>query len=194
MSSEIGPSRSLAGRAALKRLPTEQLTPAQVSAIRGLLWAAFGDDPDDAITEADWEHALGGMHFLLELDGQLVAHAAVVEREIQIDGRPLRTGYVEAVATAVGLQRMGLGSQLMTEVGDYIRAGFELGALGTGSQHFYARLGWRIWRGPSLVRTSEGPRRTPDEDGYIMVLATPASPELAFAAPISCDWRPGDVW
>ena len=37
---------------------------------------------------------------LLEIDGQIVAHAAVVEREIHIGDRTLRTGYVEAVATA----------------------------------------------------------------------------------------------
>lgn len=47
---------------------------------------------------------------------------------------------------------------------------------------------------PSFVRTVDGTRRTPDEDGYILVLATPLSPTLALAAPISCDWRPGDVW
>jgi len=27
-----------------------------------------------------------------------------------------------------------------------------------------------------------------------MVLRTPSTPALDEAAPISCDWRPGDVW
>jgi len=35
---------------------------------------------------------------------------------------------------------------------------------------------------------------TPDEDGYIMVLTTPTTPQLSLEAPISCEWRPGDVW
>ena len=183
-----------AGRARISRLPTEALTPEQVSAIRALLWAAFGDDEDEAMTEDDWQHALSGSHFLLELDGEIVAHASVVERELHVDGRPLRTGYVEAVATAVAHQGRGLGSQLMAEVDGYIRERFELGALGTGRHSFYERLGWLAWQGPSSVRTPEGPRRTPDDDGYILVLPTPASPELDLAAPISCDWRPGDVW
>ena len=76
----------------------------------------------------------------------------------------------------------------------FIRERFELGALGTGRHHFYERLGWLTWTGPAFVRTAEGTRRTPDEDGFILVLPTPASPQLDLAAPISCEWRPGDVW
>jgi aminoglycoside 2'-N-acetyltransferase I len=73
-------------------------------------------------------------------------------------------------------------------------AGYELGALGTGSQGFYERLGWFVWRGPSSVRRAGGEQPTPEEDGYIMALRTPATPPLDPEAPISCDWRPGDVW
>lgn len=82
----------------------------------------------------------------------------------------------------------------MRDVGAYITERFELGALGTGSHGFYERLGWATWRGPAFVRTAEGERRTPDEEGYIMVLRTPSTPTLDLAARISCDWRPGDVW
>jgi aminoglycoside 2'-N-acetyltransferase I len=83
----------------------------------------------------------------------------------------------------------------MRAVGDFVDAGvWQLAALGTSSHGFYERLGWRIWRGPSYVRTSEGEVATPDEDGYIMVRQTPRTPELRPDAPISCEWRPGDVW
>jgi aminoglycoside 2'-N-acetyltransferase I len=82
----------------------------------------------------------------------------------------------------------------MTEVNEHVVANFELGALGTGSQGFYERLGWQVWRGPTSVRTAEGEQPTPDEDGYVLVLLTPTSPVLDLGAPISCDWRPGDVW
>jgi aminoglycoside 2'-N-acetyltransferase I len=169
-------------------------TPAQVSTIRALLWAAFGDKPDEAMTESDWQHALDGTHFLLELDGEIVAYASIAERTIEVDSRPLRTGYVEAVATAVAHQRQGLGSLLMTAVNTYIREAFELGALGTGRHHFYERLGWITWKGPAAVRTQQGLRRTPDEDGYVLVLFAPSSPKLDAAALISCDWRSGDAW
>jgi aminoglycoside 2'-N-acetyltransferase I len=178
----------------LRRLATHELDPAEIAAIRTLLWAAFGDDPDGAFTEDDWQHALGGVHFVLDVDGEIAGHAAVVEREIRVAQMPLRTGYVEAVATAPARQRSGLGSLVMIDVGEHIRERFELGVLGTGVHAFYERRGWLTWRGPSSVRTPEGDIRTPDEDGYILVLPTPSSPPLDLAAPISCDWRPGDVW
>jgi aminoglycoside 2'-N-acetyltransferase I len=177
----------------MRRVPTSGLTALEISAIRELVWAAFGSG-DEAFSEEDWEHSVGGLHFVLEVDGEIVAHASVVERELHVDGRPLRTGYVEAVATAPDRQGRGLGSTVMGDVGTHIREQFELGALGTGRPAFYERLGWRTWKGPSSVRTAAGNRRTPDDDGYILVLPTPTSPRLDLTAPISCDWRPGDVW
>jgi aminoglycoside 2'-N-acetyltransferase I len=165
----------------------------QVSLIRDLLWAAFPPG-DEAFTEDDWQHALGGQHFVLEADGAIVSHASVVERELHIADQPIRTGYVEAVAAAPDRQRQGLGSAVMREVTAYIRGAFALGALATGEHGFYERLGWQTWLGPTSVRTASGPRRTPDGDGFIMILPTPTSPPLDFGAPISCDWRPGDVW
>lgn len=177
----------------LRVVPTSDLTSADISAIRGLLWAAFEED-GEGFTEDDWQHALGGIHVLLELDGEIVAHASVVERQLHVDHRPLATGYVEAVATASRHQRRGFGSQLMREVSSHIRDRYELGALGTGHQAFYERFGWLTWRGPSSVRVAGGMTTTSDDDGYIMVLATRTSPPLDISAPISCEWRPGDVW
>jgi aminoglycoside 2'-N-acetyltransferase I len=178
----------------VRRAPTEELTTSEIEAIRELLVAAFGSDEEEAFTEADWEHAIGGVHFVLERDGRIVAHASVVERRLHVNARALRTGYVEAVATAPDRQGAGFGSLVMAEVNAYIRDGFELGALGTGRQTFYERLGWRIWTGPTAVRTTGGVRPTPDEDGYIMVLTTPTTPPLDRHATIMCEWRPGDVW
>lgn len=160
-----------------------------------MLVAAFGTDEDERFTDDDWDHAVGGVHVVLDVDGEIVAHASVVEREIHVDGRPLRTGYVEAVATAPALQRRGFGTLVMADVNACIRERFELGALGTGEHHFYEQLGWLTWAGPSSVRLADGLlQRTPDDDGYILVLPTPTSPSLDLASPISCDWRPGDVW
>jgi aminoglycoside 2'-N-acetyltransferase I len=180
--------------ASVRRAPTEELTTSEIEAIRELLVAAFGSDEEEAFTEDDWEHAIGGVHFILERDGRIVAHASVVERRLHVNARALRTGYVEAVATAPDRQGAGFGSLVMAEVSAYIRDGFELGALGTGRQTFYERFGWRIWTGPTAVRTTEGVRPTPDEDGYIMVLTTPTTPPLDQHATIMCEWRPGDVW
>jgi len=156
--------------------------------------AAFGEDEEERFADSDWEHALGGVHVLVELDGVIVAHAAVVERELRFGGQPLRTGYVEAVATDPEQQGAGYGTLAMEAIDAIIRRDFEIGALGTGSHHFYERLGWETWQGPGFVRAPGGERRTPDEDGYILILRTPRTPPLDLRAAISCDWREGDVW
>jgi aminoglycoside 2'-N-acetyltransferase I len=178
----------------IRALRTDELSPDEISRIRRLMHEAFGSDPEERFSDDDWQHALGGVHFVLEVDGEIVAHASVVERELHVAERALRTGYVEAVATAPAHQRKGYGGAVMRPVNTHIRERFELGALGTGSQPFYERLGWEIWRGPSYVRAPTGLRRTADDDGYILVLRTPTSPPLRLTDSISCDWRPGDVW
>ena len=178
----------------IHKLATNDLSTQQVAAVRKLLWAAFERDDDGAFTEDDWQHALGGTHFIATIGDEIVAHASVVQRTIQVAGTPVRTGYVEAVAAAPRRQGQGHGTAVMIEVNKLIESDFELGVLGTGSQGFYERLGWRIWRGPSSVRTADGESPTPDEDGYIMALIPSSSASLDVAAPISCEWRPGDVW
>ncbi|HEX2193479.1 MAG TPA: GNAT family N-acetyltransferase [Candidatus Limnocylindria bacterium] len=175
-------------------MATPELSGQEVSAIRALLDAAFEHDQHGGFTDHDWQHALGGVHFVADVDGAIVGHAAVVERDLRVAGRPLRTGYVEAVATDPARQRRGIGTAVMREVAKHIADRYELGALGTGSHRFYERLGWVIWQGPSSVRTTGGERPTPEEDGYILVLRTRSTPPLDLTAPISCEWRPGDVW
>ena len=177
----------------LRQLPTDALTPDELRAIRALMAVAFGTG-DEAFNDDDWSHALAGRHFVLDLDGKVVSHASVVERVVEIGGRAFRTGYVEAVATAPQLHGRGHGSVVMEAASEYIREAFELGALGTGRHAFYQRLGWQTWLGPAFVRAPDGERRTPDDEGYILVLRTPMSPAFDLTEAISCDWRPGDVW
>ncbi len=175
----------------LRRVRTEELPSADAIALRRLMDRAFASDGFD---EHDWQHALGGIHFILDLDGAIAAHASVVQRDLRAGDVALRTGYVEAVATEPGLQGRGYGTRVMEAAGAHIAQAYQIGALGTGAFHFYERLGWRRWRGPTAVRTEHGRERTPDEDGYVMVLLTPTSPSLDWDAELSCEWRPGDVW
>jgi aminoglycoside 2'-N-acetyltransferase I len=189
----VSSGEAAADRVRLRRVPTHELTASEIRAIRELLWAAFPSG-DEAFTEDDWQHAIGGLHFVLEFDGKILAHASVVERELSVGGQSVQAGYVEAVATHPDQRGSGLGTWVMRDVSSYIQERFELGALGTGSHHFYERLGWLLWRGPSSVRTDDGTHHTPGEDGYILALPTPSSPHLDLTAPITCEWRPGDVW
>lgn len=111
----------------LRSLPTDALTTDELRAIRALMDTAFGTG-DEAFADEDWEHALGGLHVVLDLDGEVVSHASVVERALEIGGRPFRTGYVEAVATDPGRQDQGYGTRVMTAATEHVRATFELGA------------------------------------------------------------------
>jgi aminoglycoside 2'-N-acetyltransferase I len=171
---------------------TDDLMSSDLEQMRALFDAAW---PNEAYTDHDWDNLTGGLHFVLELDGRLASHAAVVERELRTGPHRLRTGYVEAVATLPELQRRGLARRVMRAANGHIEDVYELGGLDSGSQGFYERLGWQRWRGPTFVRMAHGEERTEQEDGYVMILRTPRTPaELDLDAPISCDWREGDVW
>jgi aminoglycoside 2'-N-acetyltransferase I len=169
---------------------TDSFTDRETNILRTLLDRAF----EGTFTDDDWEHALGGVHVLVEDDRTVLGHASVVPRALEFNGQPLATGYVEAVAIAPPWQGQGWGTRLMCEIGSVIAENYEVGALSTHSFHFYERLGWRRWVGPMSVRTQNGVFRTPDDEGSLMVLLGPAATQLDLRSPISCDWRPGDVW
>lgn len=168
---------------------TDELAPADVDAIRRLLDAAFAG----RFEETDWDHALGGQHVIVREAGEIVAHGAVVARTIWIGVDEHEVGYVEAVATAPGSQGRGHGTTVMRAIADEIASRHRVGVLSTGESHFYERLGWQRWLGPTSVRSSTGDLvRTPDEDDGIMVLA-PAGIVDRRAA-ITCAERAGDDW
>jgi aminoglycoside 2'-N-acetyltransferase I len=174
------------------RSRTAELSAVETRSLRRLLDAAYDGD----FSEDDWQHCLNGVHVLGRLDGELVAHAAVVERRLYYADRPLRTGYVEGVAVGKTARRKGFATAIMREVNQIIVAGYELGALGDGSgvEGFYQRLGWRTWLGPTWVITPNGRERSEDEDGSILILPTEATADLDLTQPLACEWRPGDAW
>lgn len=181
-----------ASEIAIRQVATN-LTEAETSAIRELLHEAFKDYAD-GFTDDDWDHARAGTHFLLEDGGVVLAYASVALRDLHADSRPIRAGYVEAVATRWNAQGQGLGTTVMRAVNEHIRGTFELGALSTGIPDYYRRLGWEVWLGSTAVRTTRGLVPTPDDDGGIMVLPTLTTPPLDRHATIICEWRAGDVW
>jgi aminoglycoside 2'-N-acetyltransferase I len=169
-----------------------ELEPAEWTTLTDLCVAAFNEDWDGY-----WESIGPGVHVIAEQAARgVVAHAAIVDRLLYPGDTTLRAGYVEAVAVAPDLQRQGLGTKVMEVIDSMVDEGYELGALGTGSQGFYRRLGWVVWQGPTWIRERDGSLvRSPNEDGGIMVRPTPATPkDLDLSLPIAVDWRPGEVW
>lgn len=149
---------------------------------------------DGDFTDADWDHTLGGMHALIWSHGELIAHAAVVQRHLLYRGTALRCGYVEAVAVRADWRGQGLGSAVMDAAEQVIRGAYRLGALSSTepAQGFYERRGWQRWNGPTAVLAPAGRTRTPEDDRFVFVL--PVDIELDGAAELTCDWRDGDVW
>ena len=180
-----------AGRS-ISRRHTGDLNADERGRIRAFLDEAFDGD----FASDDWEHALGGVHVLAYDVGEVIGHASVVQRRLAHHGLGIRTGYVEAVAVRADRRGHGLGSALMEEVEGVVVRAYDLGALSAGerARRLYERRGWKPWQGETWVLSPDGPRRTPDEDGGVLLLETPTSPELDLAGALACDWRPGDVW
>ena len=169
---------------------TADLDAATLGAARALLEAVFPGE----LTEEDWEHALGGVHALAWEDGELVAHASVIQRRLLHGGRALRTGYVEGVGVHPGRRRRGHGAAVMAETERVIRGAYDLGALAATDEAaaFYAARGWRTWEVPVGALTPDGVVPTPGEQGGILILE--AGVPLDLRAALTCDWRDGAVW
>ena len=69
---------------------------------------------------------------------------------------------------------------------------FDLAALSPFSISYYEKLGWEPWRGPLLIRTDDGLLPTPDYEQATTGL--PNTPELDLDAPLSAEWREGELW
>jgi len=177
---------------ALRSAPTEELSDLELTQLRMLLHLAF----EGEFSNEDWDHTLGGRHFLGLQDGAIVAHASVVPRRLHLGERPVNAGYVEGVAVAGDQRRRGFGQSVMEALGEFLTARYELGALSADERlhSFYGHLGWQPWSGPTAVIVEGTARPTPEEDGGVMVLKTPSTGPLDEAATLACEWREGDVW
>lgn len=148
--------------------------------------------------DTDWEHALGGMHAVISQRGEVIGHAAVIQRRLLYDDVALRCGYVEGVAVREDHRGQGLGGVLMDAVEQVVRGAYHLGALGASElgEPLYTGRGWIRWIGPTSVLARGGITRTPEDDGGVYVLPNDLPPAVTLnpTGPLTCDWRDGDVW
>jgi aminoglycoside 2'-N-acetyltransferase I len=132
-------------------------------------------------------------HILGRYNGELVTHALWVTRWLQAGILPLmRTAFIEAVATELSHRNKGFATEIIKALAVEIQD-FDFAALATGSSGFYTRLGWQLWRGQLFVREDNGLIPTPNEQG-VMLLLLPNTPPLDLKAPLSSEWREGDLW
>jgi aminoglycoside 2'-N-acetyltransferase I len=166
---------------------TADLGAARTAAVRALMRRAFGDRFDDA----DWDHAIGGLHALVTDGGAVVAHASVVQRAMLHRDTPVRVGYVEAVAVDPAHRGRGHAATVLGAVERVITGAYDLGGLAAADDvaGLYTRRGWHRWRGHPAVLAPGGLTLTPDDDDstYVYGCADPTGI-------LACDWRAGDVW
>jgi aminoglycoside 2'-N-acetyltransferase I len=170
--------------------PVTALSSQQWQAIVDLCTAAYDEDFNDIFAALP-----GTVHVLGYHAGVLVSHAAWVTRWLQPAGlNPLRTAYIEAVATDPAHQGRGYASAVMRhlagQLDDYDL--YDLAGLSPSDPAFYARLGWELWRGPLAIRTADGLLETPDEQ--VMVLRLPRTPPLDLEGLLTAEWRMGELW
>jgi hypothetical protein len=77
--------------------------------------------------------------------------------------------------------------RLGQEIQDY-----DIGALSPADTSLYKRLGWEYWQG-SLYARKQG-RLIPIPGETAMVLRTSSTLPLNIHAPLSIEWREGEVW
>ena len=151
-----------------------------------------------SFSDADWEHALGGMHALISQHGALIAHAAVVQRRLLYRDTALRCGYVEGVAVREDWRGQGLAGALM----DAARTGAarrlptrRVERVRGGQAHVHlarlAAVARSDFRACACGRDAHPRRR---QRAVRVAGGLPNDLELDTTAEITCDWRDGDVW
>jgi aminoglycoside 2'-N-acetyltransferase I len=77
---------------------------------------------------------------------------------------------------------------LVGEIQDY-----ELAALSPFNVAYYERLGWELWRGPLFIRKEEDLMPSLDDE-EVMIFRLLRTPVLDLNAPLSAEWREGELW
>ena len=172
----------------LEVVRADQISPSLKADIHSLCTRAYEEDLTTFFSKfKDATHVLGF------LGNSIVSHALWVTRWLQVGKKPvMRTAYIEAVATEWEYRAQGYATTVMKRVTEEI-LDFELGALSPSSITFYERLGWELWYGPLFIRTDEGLMQTPGEED-VMILRLPSTPVLDLYAPLSAEWREGELW
>ena len=166
---------------------TGQLTSEQLAEIHALCNRAYDADLEPLFrTFTDTIHVLGWWR------SAIVSHAMWATRWLQPGNQPpLRTAYVEMVATEPQFQGRGFATAVMHRLSSAI-TDFDLGGLSPAEPTLYTKLGWAFWQGPLFIRTHDGLISTPD--GSVMVLRLPKTPPLDLTSSLSAEWREGELW
>ena len=174
----------------LEVLHADQLTSEQLAEIHALCNRAYA--VYDADLEALFQTFTDTTHVIGWWGLAMVSHAMWVTRWLQPSNQPpLRTAYVEMVATEPTFQGRGFAAAVMRRLASAIRD-FEMGGLCPAEPMLYTKIGWVFWQGPLFIRTPDGLIPTPDAS--VMILRLPKTPPLDLNLDLSAEWREGELW
>ncbi|GAC1375851.1 MAG: hypothetical protein NVS3B3_19680 [Aquirhabdus sp.] len=184
----------------LQVIPAQTLTSMDQQSIRDLCTRAF-----EADVWCDYGYLKSAFHVVGRFEDQIVAHALWTDRLLSIAEQvPLKTAYVEYVATEPSMQGQGLGSQLLRFLIDFlqdesllskalhIEVPYQLAALAPEDSGFYQRLGWELWLGDLSIRQNGQIIATPDDD--VMAHRLARTPDFVVTDTLSAEWREGEWW
>ena len=168
---------------------SETMFPGELKEIVELCDIAYGEDLTGLFATCGPSTHITGL-----LGSNPVTHAMWVTRHLETARTAvLQTAYVEAVATHPEYRHRGFASQVLRQLVATIPPSYQLAALCPAEHALYERLGWRFWRGPLSIRMPLGEMEpTPEE--RIMILELPRAPPIDLDAPLSAEWRAGEVW
>jgi aminoglycoside 2'-N-acetyltransferase I len=147
------------------------LSNSDYEAIVGLCSQAYEEDYRPFL-----QSFINPVHIMGKLNGRLVCHALWITRWLQVgEQRPMRTAYVEAVATDENFRGHGYATTVMQRLAEKIQD-YEIGGLSPAE----------------TTRTKDGGVPNPEEK--VMILRLPNTPEIDLCAPLSIEWREEEVW
>ena len=132
-------------------IPADEMSATVRGQVVSLCSRAFEEDFDLLLSTLP-----GAVHVMARLGSALVSHVLWVTRWLQAGtAPPMRTAYVEAVATEKPYRNRGYASSVMTRLASEIQD-FELGALSPSDHRFYRGLGGSFGKAPfSFERTRD---------------------------------------
>lgn len=156
------------------------------------LYEMLVDAFEGDFSEEDFLHTYGGIRILGILNTRVIAHAALIPRNMLIDHQETIVGYVEGFAVASQYQGQGFGKRLIKTVTELCLDNYTVSMLSTGEHDFYRAFGWMDFQGKSYVIEDGVKIRSAEEDSGLMIRSE--EPGKYLQAEISCFARPGDAW
>jgi aminoglycoside 2'-N-acetyltransferase I len=110
------------------------------------------------------------VHFLLEIDGQVVSHVGILKHQVTVAGQPLTVGGVGGVVTIPEAQHSGYARELLQQAVNLMKEWqVDAGLLFCLKLRvpFYAAQGWQLIAPPVMIQHLDGEVPAPLE---VMIL------------------------